>query len=183
MQLLRFFVKTSFRTLALVIAFFRSLPKTHDQLTIGENGDKSCFENWELCLFRQIWFYENRIVQSSHYFTSLAYSDIQFFVLSSVTRKWNPKILELLYLFPYRLLTCSTLWSGFLEGRSTSVLAVPIFIPAVWRASAKLFNAPWRPDSVKESRTKSSANSRRLILPFLIVAHSSAWLHLSIQFM
>ena len=119
MQLLRFFVKSSFRTLALVIALFRSLPKTHDQLTIGENGDKTCFENWELRLFRQFSFYDNRIVQSSQYCTSLAYSDIQFFVLSSVTRKWNPKIIELLYLFPFRSLTCNTLWSGFLERRST----------------------------------------------------------------
>ena len=58
-----------------------------------------------------------------------------------------------------------------------------IFIFAVLHASAKLFNARWRPDSVEESRTKSSANSRRLILQFPIVAHSSAWLHLSIQFM
>ena len=39
------------------------------------------------------------------------------------------------------------------------------------------------PDSAEESRTKSSANSRGLILQFPIVAHSSAWLHSSIQFM
>ena len=32
--------------------------------------------------------------------------------------------------------------------------------------SAKLVNARWRPDSVEESRTDSSANSRRLILQF-----------------
>ena len=31
-------------------------------------------------------------------------------------------------------------------------------------AYAKLFNARWRPDSVEESRTKSSANSRHNIL-------------------
>ena len=35
----------------------------------------------------------------------------------------------------------------------------------------------WRPDSVNESRTKSPVNSKRLILQFPIVAHSSAWLH------
>ena len=52
------------------------------------------------------------------------------------------------------------------------------------RVSApRIRKARWRPDSVEESRTKSSANSRRLILQFPIVAHSSAWLHLSIQFM
>ena len=57
-----------------------------------------------------------------------------------------------------------------------------VFVPAVLHASAKLFDARWRPDSAEESSTKSSANSRRLILQFPIVAHSSAWLHLSIQF-
>ena len=67
--------------------------------------------------------------------------------------------------------------------QGTLVLALLISIPAVLHASAKLFNARWRPDSVEESRTKSSANSRRLILQFPIVAHSSAWLHLSIEFM
>ena len=36
---------------------------------------------------------------------------------------------------------------------------------------------------MEENKTKSSANSKRLILQFAIVAHSSAWLHLSIQFM
>ena len=41
-------------------------------------------------------------------------------------------------------------------------------------ASAKLISECWRPDSVKESSIKSSANSRRLILQFPIVAHSSA---------
>ena len=33
-------------------------------LTIRENGDKNCFENWELCIFRQFSFHDNRIVQS-----------------------------------------------------------------------------------------------------------------------
>ena len=41
----------------------------------------------------------------------------------------------------------------------TSVLDVVVFIPALSHASAKLFNARWKPDSVEESRTKSSANS------------------------
>ena len=43
-------------------------------------------------------------------------------------------------------------------------------------------NARWRPDSVKESNSKSLANSRRQILQFPIVAHLSAWLNLSVQF-
>ena len=47
-----------------MIAVFRSLPKIHDE---DENGDKNCFENWELCLFWQFSFHDNRIVQSSHY--------------------------------------------------------------------------------------------------------------------
>ena len=69
---------------------------------------------------------------------------------------------------------------GFLK--DVPVLAVLIFIPAVLYASVKLFSARWRPGFVKESRTKSSANSRRLILQFPIVAHSSASLHLLIKF-
>ena len=64
-----------------------------------------------------------------------------------------------------------------------SVLAVLIFIPAVSHASTKLFNARRRADAVEKSRSNSSANSRRLILQLPIVTHSSAWLHLSIQFM
>ena len=152
-------------------------------MTITENGDKIQFENWELCLFWQFAFHDNRTVQSSHYCTSLAYSGMQFFILPSVTRKCNPKILELFICFSVVPFTCSTHWSGFLQRWSTSVPAVLIFILAVLHASAKLFNARWRPDSVEESKTKSSANSRRLILQFPVRAHSSAWLHLSLQFM
>ena len=95
----------------------------------------------------------------------------------------TPRYLSFSTCFSDAPFTCNTHWSGFFERWSTSVLAVLIFIPAVLHASAKLFNARWRPDSVEESSTKSSANSRRLILHFPIVAPSSAWLHLSIQFM
>ena len=95
----------------------------------------------------------------------------------------TPRYLNFSTCFSVAPFTCNTHWLGFLKRWSTSVLAVLIFIPAVWHASAKLFNVRWRPDSVEESRTKSSANGRRLILQFPIVAHSSAWLHLSIQFM
>ena len=57
---------------------------------------KNCLENWELCFFWQFSFHDNRIEQSSHYCTSLANSVIQLFVLPSVTRKCNPKILKIL---------------------------------------------------------------------------------------
>ena len=63
-------------------------------INIDENWDKSCFENWELCLFRYFSFHDYRIVQSSHYWTSLANSGMKFFVLPSVTRKCNPKLYE-----------------------------------------------------------------------------------------
>ena len=121
--------------------------------------------------------------QSLHYCISFAYLGIEYFVLPSVTRECNPKILELLYLLQCRsihlqhaLIRVSWRWS-------TSVLTVLLFILVALHASAKLLNARWRAGSVKESGTKSSANSRRLILQFLIEAHSSTWLHLSIQFM
>ena len=95
----------------------------------------------------------------------------------------TPRYLNFSTWFSVAPFTCNTYWSGFLERWNTSVLVVLIFIPAVLHASAKLFNARWRSDFEKESRAKSSANSRRLILQFLIVAYSSSWLHLSIQFM
>ena len=86
-------------------------------MTIGENGDKNCFENWELCLFQQFSFHDNRTVHSSHYCPSLANSGIQFFVLPSVTRECNPKILELhvekfLTCFSVAPFTCNTHWSS-----------------------------------------------------------------------
>ena len=90
-------------------------------MTIGENRDKNCFENWEIFRFWQFLFHCNRIVQSSHYSTSLVYSGIQFFVLPSVTRKCNPKILELLY-----MLQCHSIYDqGFLKDE------VPQFWPSL----------------------------------------------------
>ena len=153
-------------------------------MTIDENGDKNCFENWKLCLFRLFSFHDNQIVLSSHYSTSIANAGIQFFVLPSITRECNPKILELLYLLQCRFihLQWELIWV-FWKMKNLGFLTVLIYIPAVSHAPAKLFYAYWRPDSVKESWTKSSANSRRLILQFPFVAHSSTWLHFLIQFM
>ena len=82
-----------------MIGLFRSLPKIHDHKW---DWDKNCFENWEFCVFRQFSFHDNRIVQSSHFCSSLANSSIQFFVLLSIARKCNPKMLELLLLFQCR---------------------------------------------------------------------------------
>ena len=59
--------------------------------TVGENGDKNCFETWELCLFRLFSFYSNYVAQSSQYCTCFASSDIQFLALLSVTRECNSK--------------------------------------------------------------------------------------------
>ena len=86
-------LKPHFGRLHLWSHFFGHYPRF---MTISENGDKNCFENWELCLFLQFSFHDNQIVQSLHYCASLAHSGIQFFVLPSVTRKCNPKILKLL---------------------------------------------------------------------------------------
>jgi len=65
-----------------------------EPLTRAENGDKNCSANWELCFFRQFSFHDNRIMQLAlpAYYTSFAYSDVQFVVLLSITRKYNPKI-------------------------------------------------------------------------------------------
>ena len=65
----------------------------------------------------------------------------------------TPRYLNFSICFSVGSFTCKEHWSRFLERWSTSVLAALIFIPTVSRASAKLFNAPWRPDFVKESRT------------------------------
>ena len=64
------------------------------------------------------------------------------------------------------LAMCTDQLSGFFERWSSSVLAELIFILAVSHASAKLFYASWSPDSVEECKTKSSANSVRLICHF-----------------
>ena len=72
----------------------------------------------------------------------------------------TPRYLNFSTCFSGAPFTCNTHWSGFLERWSTSVLAVLIFIPAASHASAKLFNACRRPDSVEESRTKSSAKQQ-----------------------
>ena len=77
--------------------------------------------------------------------------------------------------------TCREHWTGFLEKCSTSVLEVQIFIPAVSHAAAKPFNACWRQDSEKASKTKSLAKSSQLILYLTIV--TSVRLSLFIQFM
>ena len=84
-----------------MIALFRSLPEIHDHMwKWGQNL------LWKLRAlpFLTILVDDNRIVQSSHYCTSLAYSGTQFFVLLSVTRECNPKILELFYLLQYQYL-------------------------------------------------------------------------------
>ena len=95
-------------------------------------------------------------MQSSHYCTSLAYwgwvSSSSYYRPSLVNA--TPRYLNFSSCFRVAPFTCNTHWSGFLERWSTSVLAVLIFIPAVLHASAKLFNARWRPDSVEESWTK-----------------------------
>ena len=62
------------------------------------------------------------------------------------------------------------------QGFSTDEVPVPqlwpcFFIPAVSHAASKLFMPRWRPFSAEESRTKSSANSRRLILQLANVAY------------
>ena len=76
----------------------------------------------------------------------------------------TPRYLNFSTCFSVAPFTCNTHRSGFLETCSTFYLAVLIFISAVSHASAKLFNARWRPDYVEKSRTTSSANRRRLIL-------------------
>jgi len=95
-----------------------------------------------------------------------------------------PKIL-VLHLFQ----RCSThlLWTLIRVSRMmvcvTLVLVMLIYIPELSNVVAKSFNALLRPDSVEESKTRSSANNEWLILQFPIVAHSLVWLHLSFHFM
>jgi len=106
-------------------------------------------------------FHDNRILQISHHCTSFAQSRVQFFVLPSITRESLPHDTWTFYLFQW----CSTHLPWTVEHWSR-------FIPALSHAAAKSFNARWRPDSVEESKSRSSANNKRLILQFPIVAHS-----------
>jgi len=110
-------------------------------MTISEDGDENCFENCNLCFFRQISFHDNRILQSSHHCTRFDHSGDQFFVLPSVTRvNTTPRYLNFSTCFSDAPLTWNEHWSGFLERWSTSVLVVLIFIPALWQTAAKSFN-------------------------------------------
>ena len=108
----------------------------------------------------------NRIAQSSHYCCSLPTRVSSSLSCFPSLVNATPRYLNFSTCFIAAPFTCNRHWSGFLEIWRTSVLAVLIFIPAVLHASAKLFNAHWRPDSVEESRTKSSTKSRPLILQF-----------------
>jgi len=38
-------------------------------MTIAEDEDENCFENRQLCYFRQFSFRDNRLLQSSHHCT------------------------------------------------------------------------------------------------------------------
>ena len=140
-------------------------------------------ENGEFCLFRQFSFNDNRIVQSTHYWTTITNSDIQFFALPSVTLECNPKILELLY-----LLQCHSIHSQrtlikvsekakYLScGRAFSFRRCCMHLQSyLMRVGSQIL---W-----KKAEPNHQLKSKRLILQFPIVAHSSAWLHLSIQFM
>ena len=60
--------------------------------------------------------------------------------------------------------TCREHWTEFFKRRNTSVLEVLIIIPAMSHATAKQFNAYWRPNSEEPSKTKSSAKNKRLTL-------------------
>jgi len=48
-------------------------------------------------------------------------------------------------------------------------------------ADAKSYNSRWRPHSAEESKTKSSANNKRLIFQIPVVEHSLIWVQLWIQ--
>ena len=71
--------------------------------------------------------------------------------------------------------TCRQHWTGFLERCRTSILEVVIFISAMSQAAKNSFNARWRSDSEKASKTKSSVKSSRLILILPIV--TIYWFH------
>ena len=165
-----------------MIALFRSLPKIHDQRW-EERGQKLF---WKLIVLP---FFDNSCFMTTEKGKACIIALALLIWVSSYSSclpslmNVIPRYLNFSTCFSVAPFTCNTHWSAFLERWSTSILAVLIFIPAVLHTSAKLFNARWRPDSEEESRTKSSANSRGLILQFPIEAHSSACLHLSIQFM
>jgi len=134
-------------------------------MTIGENRGENCSENWELCIFRQFSFHD---MYCKARITALALPIRKSSSLSCLPLLVNttPRYLNFSTCFSDTPLTCNEQWSGFLERWSTSVSEALIFIPALLHVAAKSFNANWRPDSVEESKTRSSANNRRLILIF-----------------
>ena len=73
----------------------------------------------------------------------------------------TPMFLNLFFYVNVNPPTCRKHWKRFLERWSTSVLEVMIFITAMSQAVAKPFNACWRPDSEKASKTISSAKNNQ----------------------
>ena len=129
-------------------------------------GTKTGLKIVSFAFFDNSRFNDNQIVQRSRHCTSLANSGVQFFVLPFIIRECNPKILELLY-----LLQCRSIHLQHALIRVSWKMKYLSFGCAYFHSGgvaciSKRFNARWRPDSVEESRTKSSANKRRLILQF-----------------
>ena len=150
-------------------------------------GTKAVLKIESFSFFRQFSFHDNRVVQSSHYCTSLVYSGIQFFVLPSVTRKCNPstsRYLNFSTCFSVAPFTCNTHWSQcFLKDE------VPQFWPCLFsfrRCCMHLQSYLLRAGGQilwKKAEPNHQRKADDWFLQFPIVAHSSAWLHLSIQFM
>ena len=156
----------------------------HIKLQYVRMGTKTVLKIENFAIFQQFSFHSNWVVQSSHCCHCLSNSNIQFFVLPSVTCECYPKILELLYLqqclsihLQHALIRVS--W----KMRYISFdfcLCLFILLQCYKQLQTYL---KWLKIRFCAARTKTSAHSRQLILLFPIVAHSSFLLHLSIQFM
>ena len=75
-------------------------------MTIGEDGDEHRLEHGKFCFSRQLTFQDDWMLQSSHYSTCFAWSNIEFFILLPSLMNANPRCLNFSICFNNTPPTC-----------------------------------------------------------------------------
>ena len=141
-------------------------------MTISTDWNKNQLKNWQFCGDWKLPFCDHRAIKlTQNCVYSFTNPCINLLAPPSVTRKYHPKVLELLH-----LLQCIAAHSvhclEFLERHNISVFLVLTFIPTRSHAADNRSNSCWRPCWEDASNTKSSAKSEWLILELTNVTPS-----------
>jgi len=133
-------------------------------MTTGKDRNIDWFKNWQLCGFWKLAFRQHGAIK-------LTYNCVCFTNPWSVILFCLPSLANItpryLNFSTYRSaipFTCSMHCIGFLERHNTLIFPVLIFIPSWSDAAGNRSNACWLPCLKDASSTKSSAESKRLIL-------------------